>query len=149
MRNCKAEEGALWKRVPGEGVGGPAMPDITLTIHKGLRLHFCLDVGYRGRYVDGRLNNKERMMLHLVKDLKWRVKFFDANDSDNSLFRDWVELEAVVEGEDAECLVNALKALMRMRSLRREELEKLKAMPLRDACRELTAMLVVRGCADG
>lgn len=121
------------------------MPDITLTIRKGLRLHFCLDVGYHGRYVDGRLNNKERMMLHLVKDLKWRVKFFDGNDSDDSLFRDWVELEAVVEGEDAECLVNALKALMKMRSLRREELERLKAMPLRDACKELTAMLVVGG----
>lgn len=121
------------------------MSDITLTIHKGLRLHFCLDVGYCGRYVDGRLNNKERMMLHLIKGLKWKVKFFDGEDSDSSLFRDWVELEAVAEGEDAELLANALKTLMKMRSLRREEVERLKALPLKYACREIAAMLLLEG----
>lgn len=119
------------------------MSDISLTIHRGLRLHFCLDVGYHGRFVDGRLNNKERMMLHLIKGLNWRVKFFDADESDDSLFRDWVELEAVVEGEDAEYLANALKALMKMRSLRREDVERLKALPLKGACREIAAMLLL------
>lgn len=121
------------------------MSGITLTISKGLRLHFQLDVDYCSRYIDGWLNNKERMMLHLIKGLEWRVKFFDGDDSDGSLYRDWVELEAVVEGEDAECLVNALKALMKMRSLCKGELERLKAMPPREACKELVAMFAARG----
>lgn len=119
------------------------MSRIKLTIHKGLRLHFCLGVGCYGRWLSGRLNNKEKLIMHLIKDLRWRVKFFDCDDSGDYLFRDWVELEADVEDGLAEDLENALKALMRIRAISKRDLERLKAKALRNACKELNAMLVL------
>jgi len=82
-------------------------------------------------------------MLHLIKGLKWRVKFFDGSEAGNYLYRDSIELEADIDGKQAEEFSNALKALMKLRGLQRGELERLKALPPREACRELTAMLVL------
>jgi hypothetical protein len=79
-------------------------------------------------------------MLHLIKDLRWRVKFFDGEETGNYLYKDSVELEADVDGEEAEELSNALKALMKIRGLRRNEVERLKALPLKEACKELAVM---------
>jgi hypothetical protein len=82
-------------------------------------------------------------MLHLVKGLRWRVKFFDGEETGNYLYKDSVELEADVDGEEAEELSNALKALMKIRGLRKNEVERLKALPLKEACREIVANMLV------
>jgi hypothetical protein len=79
-------------------------------------------------------------MLHLIKDLRWRIKFFDGEETGNYLYKDSVELEADVDGEEAEELSNALKALMKIRGLRKNEVERLKALPLKEACKELAVM---------
>jgi hypothetical protein len=81
-------------------------------------------------------------MLHLIKDLRWRIKFFDGEETGNYLYKDSVELEADVDGEEAEELSNALKALMKIRGLRKNEVERLKALPLKEACKELAVMLL-------
>lgn len=117
------------------------MPRIRLIIERGLRLHFYLDVDYRGRYLPPNLNNKEQLMVHLIKGLKWRVKFFEGEGTDDYLYKDSIELEA--DGDQAEELSTALKALMKIRGLRRNELERLRALPLEEACKELAAMLVI------
>jgi hypothetical protein len=142
MRSCEVEEGAAWDRLPGKG--GLALSSIKLTIERGLRLHFYLDVDYRGRYLPPNLNNKEQLMLHLIKGLKWRVKFFDGEEAGNYLYKDSIELEADVDGDQAEKLSTALKALMKIEGLRRNELERLRALPLEEACKELAAMLVFK-----
>jgi len=82
-------------------------------------------------------------MLHLIKDLRWRIKFFDGEETGNHLYKDSVELEADVDGEEAEELSNALKALMKIRGLRKNEVERLKALPLKEACKELAVMLLL------
>jgi hypothetical protein len=82
-------------------------------------------------------------MLHLIKDLRWRIKFFDGEETGDYLCRNSVELEADVGGEEAEELSNALKALMKVRGLRKGEVERLKALPLKEACRELAVMLLL------
>jgi hypothetical protein len=82
-------------------------------------------------------------MLHLVKGLRWRVKFFDGEETGNYLYKDSVELEADVDGEEAEELSNALKALMKIRGLRKNEVERLKALPLKEACREIVVNMLV------
>jgi len=79
-------------------------------------------------------------MLHLIKDLRWRIKFFDGEETGNYLYKNSVELEADVDGEEAEELSNALKALMKIRGLRKNEVERLKALPLKEACKELAVM---------
>ena len=79
----------------------------------------------------------------LIKDLRWRIKFFDGEETGNYLCRNSVELEADVGGEEAEELSNALKALMKVRGLRKGEVEGLKALPLKEACRELAVMLLL------
>jgi hypothetical protein len=84
-------------------------------------------------------------MLHLIKDLRWRIKFFDGEETGNYLYKDSVELEADVDGEEAEELSNALKALMKVRGLRKNEVERLKALPLREACKELAVMPLLEG----
>jgi len=117
---------------------------IKLAIHKGLRLHFYLSAGYCGRWLAGKLDNKERLMMHLIKDLKWRVKFFETA-SEDSFYMCSVELEADVEDGLAEDIESALKALMKIRAISKRDLERLRAMPLREACRELAAMVVSEG----
>lgn len=118
------------------------MVEVKLTIERGLRLHFWLDVGYEGRWLPIRLNNKELMMLHLIKDLKWRVKFDDHPGDERNFYWDNIVLEAVDVSED---IVNALKVLMRVRGMRRAEVERLKSMPLREACREIIVKNLVEG----
>jgi len=83
--------------------------------------------------------------LHLIKDLKWRINLFDDAEATEYLCKNSIELEADVDGEEAEELSNALKALIRIRQLRRNELERLKALPLKEACKELVARMVLEG----
>jgi len=114
------------------------LSSIKLTIERGLRLHFYLSVDCRGRYLPPNLSNKERLMLHLIKGLRWRVKFFDGEETGDYLYKNSIELEADEEG--VEELSNALKALMKVKGLRRKDVERLKALPLKEACKELTVM---------
>ena len=81
----------------------------------------------------------------MIKDLRWRIKFFDGEQTGNYLYKNSVELEADVDGEEAEELSNALKALMKVRGLRRNEVERLKLLPLREACKELAVMPLLEG----
>jgi hypothetical protein len=117
------------------------LSDIKIIISKGLRLHFYLSVGYRGKHISLKPDNREQMVLHLIKDLKWRINLL--NKRENCLYKESVELEADVDGELGEELTDALKALMRIRGLRRSELERLKTLPLREACRELVSKMLV------
>ena len=117
------------------------MSEVKLTIETGMRLHFRLSVGEDGVLFSYRLSNKELMMLHLIKNLKWRVNFDDVTGS-GVLYRKSVKLEAVDAGDE---VVNALKALMRMRGLQRPELNRLMSMPLKEACKELIIKHLVEG----
>lgn len=117
------------------------MSDIKIEIMNGLRLHFYLSVGYHGKFISPKLDNKDQMILHLIKDLKWRTSLLD--EGCNCLYKNSVVFEADVDGELGEELFNALKALMKIRGLRRSELERLKALPPREACRELIAKMLM------
>jgi hypothetical protein len=108
---------------------------VELIIDNGMRLHFGLDVGSLATYLPYRLRNKDKVLLQMLKDLNWRVEFFEKDDeSDESLYKTHVTLEAVNADED---LVRALKALLKIRGLRREDVERLKSLPLKEACKEL------------
>ena len=74
------------------------MSSIKLTIERGLRLHFYLSVDCRGRYLPPNLSNKEQLMLHLIKGLRWRVKFFDGEETGDYLYKNSIKLEADEEG---------------------------------------------------
>ncbi len=80
------------------------MAEVRLTVYSGNRLHFSLDVGSYGGWLSGKLNNEEKMILHLIKDLKWKAKFKDGD----CLFVSQMELEADGAAED---LVDACKEL--------------------------------------
>jgi len=112
------------------------MSDVELTITRGLRLHFHLDIGYDGTYVPRTLRNKDKVILHLLNMLKWKVTFPD---------RDYLEkYEAKFEAVEAEeDIVKALRALMRIRGLRRMEAERLKKLPTKELCRELMLKALV------
>ena len=105
------------------------MSDVELTITRGLRLHFHLDVGYDGTYVPRTLRNKDKVILHLLNRLKWKITFPD----DDYLEKYDVTFEAVEAEED---LVKALRALIRIRGLRRMEAERLKMLPTEELCKE-------------
>jgi len=112
------------------------MSDVELTITRGLRLHFHLDVGYDGTYVPRTLRNKDKVILHLLNKLKWKITFPDGD----YLEKYDVTFEAVEAEED---LVKALRALMRIRGLRRMEAERLKMLPTKELCKELMLKVLV------
>jgi hypothetical protein len=112
------------------------MGDVELTISRGLRLHFDFSVGYEGRYFHARLRNKDKVILHLLNNAKWKVSFPDDDYLDVSK----ITLEAIDLEEN---IVKALNALMRIRGIRSNEVERLRKLPLCKACRELILKALV------
>ena len=106
------------------------MSSVELTISRGVRLHFDVDISYEGRYIPRILTNKDKIMLHLLNKLKWRIEFPDGNYLDKSM----VTFEAVDVEED---VAKALKALIKIRSLTWKEVERMKKLPKGELCREL------------
>jgi len=112
------------------------MSEVELTVTPGLRLHFHLYVGYDGTYIPRTLRNKDKVILHLLNRLKWKITFPD---------HDYLEkYEATFEAIEAEeDIVKALRALMRIRGLRRMEAERLKKLPTEELCKELILKTLV------
>ena len=112
------------------------MSRIELTINSGLRLHFSLRVGCDARGFSASLSNKEKIILHILNGLKWRIIL----PEEDYLTERRITLEAVDPGQDA---VKALRALMNIGGLRREEVERLKKLPMKEVCRELALKFLV------
>lgn len=58
------------------------MDEIELRIVCGRRLHFQLDVGCLHTYIPYRLRNKDKVLLRVLKELGWRMKEFEGEQSD-------------------------------------------------------------------
>jgi hypothetical protein len=112
------------------------MSRVELVISSGLRLHFDLKVGYDAVYFPAKLRNKDKAILHLLNGLKWKITF----PEEDYLSDRMVTLEAIDPDED---IVKALRALMNIRGLRREEVERLKKLPTKEVCRELALKFLI------
>jgi len=111
-----------------------------LSISSGMRLHFNLQVGFDSAYFPAKLRNKDKVILHLLNSLKWKVTLPNEYGEDDYLTKSRITLKAVDPEED---LVKALRALMKIRRLRREEAERLKRMPVKNVCRELALKFLI------
>jgi hypothetical protein len=112
------------------------MGHVELTISSGLRLHFDLNVGYDAMYFPAKLRNKDKVILHLLNGLKWKMTFPEGD----YLGEQRITLRAVDPEGD---VVKALRALMNIRGLRREEVERLKKLPIKEVCRELGLKILI------
>ena len=115
------------------------MSRVELEIRNESYLRFDLTVGQDSRYIPITLTNKDRVILHLLNNLRWKAKFLDKDDYD-LLYKHKITFEAVDPDED---VVKALKALINIRGLRREEAERLSKLPPKDVCRELALKLLI------
>ena len=103
---------------------------IELSVTKGMRLHFRLGLDYDSTGFNLNLTNKEKVLLHIVNSLKWKISL----PEDGCLHKDTITLEAVEFDED---VAKALKALMRIKGLKRANAEMLKSLPRKVLCKEL------------
>jgi len=103
---------------------------IELSVTKGMRLHFRLDLDYDSASFNLNLTNKEKVLLHIVNTLKWKISL----PEDGCLHKDTITLEAVEFDED---VAKALKALIRIKGLKRANAEMLKNLPQKMLCKEL------------
>ena len=113
------------------------MSKVELMISSGLRLRFDLKLGYDARYFPAKLRNKDKVILHLLNGLKWKLSFPPEEDY-LSEYR--ITLEAADPDED---VVKALRALMNIRGLKREEVERLKKLPIKEVCRDLALKFLI------
>jgi len=112
------------------------MSKVELVIMSGLRLHFDLLVGCDALYFPAKLRNKDKVILHLLNGLEWKMAFPEGG----CLSECRITLEAVDPDED---LVKALRALVKIRGLRCEEAERLKKLLVKEVCRELALKSLV------
>ena len=115
------------------------MSRVELEISNETYLRFYLTVDRDSRYIPVTLTNKDRVILHLLKYLKWKATFLDKDDHDH-LYKHKITFEAVDPDED---VVKALKTLINIRGLKREEAERLSKLPPKDVCRELALKLLL------
>jgi len=102
-------------------------------------LCFCITVGRDSRFLPKRLTNKDKVILHLLNNLRWKATFLDKDDHDH-LYKHKITFEAVDPDED---VVKALKTLINIRGLKREESKRLSKLPPKDVCRELALKLLL------
>jgi len=114
------------------------MSRVELEISSESYLRFDLTVDRDSRYIPVTLTNKDKVILHLLKYLKWKIASFDKVH--DYLGKHKITFEAVDPDED---VVKALKALINIRGLRREEAERLSKLPPKDVCRELALKLLI------
>ncbi len=118
------------------------MSRVELEISSELYLCFCITVGRDSRFLPKRLTNKDKVILRLLDNLKWKAKFSDESfcDNDCCFTKRSITFEAVDPDED---VVKALRALISIRGLRREEAKRLRRLPPKDVCKELALKLLI------
>ena len=112
------------------------MSKVELMISSGLRLHFDLKLGFEARYFPAKLRNKDKVILHILNGLKWRITFQEGDYL--SEYR--ITLEAVDPDEDT---IKTLRALMNIKRMKSEDVERLKKLPVKEICRELALKFLV------
>ena len=112
------------------------MSKVELMISSGQRLHFDLKLGFEARYFPAKLRNKDKVILHILNGLKWKITLQEGDYL--SEYR--ITLEAVDPDEDTIKTLRALKNIKRMKS---EDVERLKKLPVKEVCRELALKFLV------
>ena len=69
--------------------------------------------------------------------MKWKITL---PEKENYLTKQMITLEAVDPDED---VVKTLRALMNIRGLKREEVERLKKLPIKEVCRDLALKFLI------
>jgi len=112
------------------------MSKVELMISSGLRLHFDLKLGFEARYFPAKLRNKDKVILHILNGLKWKITFQEGD----YLSEHRITLEAVDLDEDT---AKTLRALMNIKRMKSEDVERLKKLPVKEICRELALKFLV------
>jgi hypothetical protein len=105
---------------------------LRLEVEASFNLHFHI----KNRWLSYNPSNKEKLIIHILNQLKWKIRLPEENLSISKL-----ELEAEAD-EDVEKAVNAT---LKIRGLRKDELEKLKKLPLKELSKELTIKYLLEG----
>ena len=107
---------------------------VKLTVEASFNLHFY--VKGDGRQLKYAPSNKEKLLIHILNQLKWRIRLPEENLSISQ-----IELEADAD-EDVETAVNAA---LKIRGLRKRELEELKKLPIEELSKRLTIKCLLEG----
>jgi len=105
---------------------------VKLTIEASFNLHFYV----KDRELRYAPSNKEKLLIHILNQLKWRIKL-----PEESLSISRIELEADAD-EDTETAVNTA---LKIRGLKKRELEELKKLPIDELLKKLAIKCLLEG----